>query len=1107
MLFANQSRAFAVTSLTVLLCACGGSGPQSELTSPTTNTDAELVQTTTEPAGSNCTYGGINIRIGQDSNGNGSLDSGEFTSTYACNGIDGDNGLGTLSVIATEPAGANCQYGGRILEVGVDNNGNDTLDTGEVDQTSYLCHGADGSDGLSSLSMVSAEPAGSNCAQGGHKVDSGMDSDGNGTLDTGEVQQSHYVCHGTNGTDGSNGLSTLSIVSAEPAGTQCSQGGQRLDIGIDDNDDGILQAGEIDQTGYVCNASNGADGSNGLHALSVLSAEPAGANCSQGGQRIDIGLDDNTNGTLDAGEIDQTSYVCHGSDGTNGSDGTDGSNGLNTLSLTSNESPGANCSQGGQRLDIGLDDNSNGTLDAGEIDQTSYICHGTNGSNGADGTDGNDKLISLSPTGLDPFDMNCILSGGGQKLEVGTDDNRDGILDAAEVNQTAYICDGFGLNGMDGADGADGTDGLSSLSVISVESAGSNCAQGGQKIDNGLDDNSNGILEVGEIDQTAYACHGANGADGADGADGSNGLNALSTISIESAGVNCAQGGQKLDTGLDDNNNGTLEAGEIDQTSYICHGTDGANGADGADGSNGLPTLSVISAESAGVNCAAGGQKLEVGLDDNSNGTLEAGEIDQTSYVCHGADGANGADGADGSNGLSTLSVMSVESAGVNCAQGGQKIDVGVDDNNNGTLEAGEIDQTSYVCDGTDGADGADGSNGLNSLTLISAEPAGVNCPQGGQKVENGLDDNSNGTLEAGEVDQTDYICGDITAPVLTQVTPVATPARTYTPSYTFNASEIGWISYGGDCASDTLLVTAGNNTIVFNTLVNGSYSNCTVQLTDFLGNSSNVLAINTFTVSWVTKPLNDTGTTGCADYAYTDGGNYAVTGSGTHNVDLQCSTQPVVPTTTNDGYDSDGDIIRGGQDAMFGRDVTHDDDSDGFAGFSFTKLDSSGNPLADQSVDYATTPWSCVLDNVTGLIWEVKTTSGLQNTSSTYTWYNSTGVNDGGSAGTANGGTCSDGTGCDTEKYVADINAMGLCGATDWRLPNHGEILSIDHNDGSAPYIDTRFFPNTASDLYWSSSVVAYDIDQAIGLYLNWGVISNDLKATPYRVRLVREN
>ena len=54
-----------------------------------------------------------------------------------------------------------------------------------------------------------------------------------------------------------------------------------------------------------------------------------------------------------------------------------------------------------------------------------------------------------------------------------------------------------------------------------------------------------------------------------------------------------------------------------------------------------------------------------------------------------------------------------------------------------------------------------------------------------------------------------------------------------------------------------------------------------------------------------------------------------------------------------------------------------------GEAGFDFTKLDANGNALPASA-----TSWDCVRDNVTGLIWEVKTTSGLRSWSNTYTWY-----------------------------------------------------------------------------------------------------------------------
>lgn len=44
----------------------------------------------------------------------------------------------------------------------------------------------------------------------------------------------------------------------------------------------------------------------------------------------------------------------------------------------------------------------------------------------------------------------------------------------------------------------------------------------------------------------------------------------------------------------------------------------------------------------------------------------------------------------------------------------------------------------------------------------------------------------------------------DGTSPVLSEVTPVTTPTSDTTPDYTFNSTEIGDITYGGDCSSAT---------------------------------------------------------------------------------------------------------------------------------------------------------------------------------------------------------------------------------------------------------------------------------------------------------------
>lgn len=90
----------------------------------------------------------------------------------------------------------------------------------------------------------------------------------------------------------------------------------------------------------------------------------------------------------------------------------------------------------------------------------------------------------------------------------------------------------------------------------------------------------------------------------------------------------------------------------------------------------------------------------------------------------------------------------------------------------------------------------------------------------------------------------------DVTAPVIAEVTPVPTPTTDPTPDYTFSSTEAGTITFGGGCSSSTTSAVIGDLTITFDTLTPGTYSLCTITVTDIFSNISNLLAITSFTIT-----------------------------------------------------------------------------------------------------------------------------------------------------------------------------------------------------------------------------------------------------------------
>lgn len=163
-------------------------------------------------------------------------------------------------------------------------------------------------------------------------------------------------------------------------------------------------------------------------------------------------------------------------------------------------------------------------------------------------------------------------------------------------------------------------------------------------------------------------------------------------------------------------------------------------------------------------------------------------------------------------------------------------------------------------------------------------------------------------------------------------------------------------------------------------------------------------------------------------------------------------------------------------QDAEFGRDVLNNDDKDGHAGFSFTKISATGEKLPLDA-----TNWACIQDNVTGFLWEVKT---AQNKNDRYAFSNA-------------------------DKFIQEKNGEKLCGVTNWRLPDVHELQSIV--DYSVPFpnptIDLNFFPNSTNQIYWSSTPYAKNPNDFWGIYFDDGRVYEQDKNTNAAIRLISAN
>lgn len=203
----------------------------------------------------------------------------------------------------------------------------------------------------------------------------------------------------------------------------------------------------------------------------------------------------------------------------------------------------------------------------------------------------------------------------------------------------------------------------------------------------------------------------------------------------------------------------------------------------------------------------------------------------------------------------------------------------------------------------------------------------------------------------------------DALAPVIAEVTPVTSLGNDSTPNVTFSTTESGTLSVGGSCGSQNEgAVAAGSNTITLTqpdnstSLATGTYTNCTLTVTDSAGNASNNLTLSTFSIDSSSPVLDtnagatlDEGDTGVAisnsELAASD--NF----SGPSGVTFELAAAPANGTLRNNGS-----ALAGGgtftQSDINNDLVTYDHDSSETTSDSFTFeiRDETGN-VADNGL------------------------------------------------------------------------------------------------------------------------------------------------------------
>jgi hypothetical protein len=165
-----------------------------------------------------------------------------------------------------------------------------------------------------------------------------------------------------------------------------------------------------------------------------------------------------------------------------------------------------------------------------------------------------------------------------------------------------------------------------------------------------------------------------------------------------------------------------------------------------------------------------------------------------------------------------------------------------------------------------------------------------------------------------------------------------------------------------------------------------------------------------------------------------------------------------------------------------------------------FVLLDADGQPAAAGQVH------ACVLDTATTLTWAVpRAGDDLLDPAHRYSWFSREREQHLGEPGLENGGTCGIES-CDTAAVVDALNALGLCGHDDWRLPTHEEAIMLGKRHGDfALGVHPRLFPGVPGGEVWTSTTFRLYPQSAWAYNTGNALDRADLKTEAKGVRLVR--